>query len=317
MSTNATSADTSVNASNDELVSAATDLIEQFPDDADTDGDLPDTDEIVSRLDQMVNSYNVPLEEATRAARNHYLDVFGIEYDDLTLSETGGDAALDEVDSSGQWVSVMVKVVDLWEPTSDSIAQVGLIGDVTGRLKFTKWAKADLPELEEGAVYRFDNVVTSEYEGRYSINLNSRSSIEPVDDDIEVGDGAEELSIEAPMVAIQSGSGLIKRCPHEDCTRVLQDGRCAEHGEIAGEFDLRIKAVFDDGTTVQHAIFDKDATEAIADISIEDAKQQAMDALDTSVVANDLIDRLVGRYYRVSGRVVGKYLLVDEADPLA
>jgi replication factor A1 len=317
MSTNATSADTSVNASNDELVSAATDLIEQFPDDADTDGDLPDTDEIVSRLDQMVNSYNVPLEEATRAARNHYLDVFGIEYDDLTLSETGGDAALDEVDSSGQWVSVMVKVVDLWEPTSDSIAQVGLIGDVTGRLKFTKWAKADLPELEEGAVYRFDNVVTSEYEGRYSINLNSRSSIEPVDDDIEVGDGAEELSIEAPMVAIQSGSGLIKRCPHEDCTRVLQDGRCAEHGEVEGEFDLRIKAVFDDGTTVQHAIFDKDATEAIADITIEDAKQQAMDALDTSVVANDLIDRFVGRYYRVSGRVFGKYLLVDEAGPLA
>jgi len=317
MSTNATSADTSVNASNDDLVSAATDLIEQFPDDADTDGDLPNTDEIVSRLDQMVNSYNVPLEEATRAARNHYLDVFGIEYDDLTLSETGGDAALDEVDSSGRWVSVMVKVVDLWEPTSDSIAQVGLIGDETGRLKFTKWAKADLPELEEGAVYRFDNVVTSEYEGRYSINLNSRSSIEPVDDDIEVGDGAEELSIEAPMVAIQSDSGLIKRCPHEDCTRVLQDGRCAEHGEVEGEFDLRIKAVFDDGTTVQHAIFDKDATEAIADITIEDGKQQAMDALDTSVVANDFIDRLVGRYYRVSGRVVGKYLLVDEADPLA
>jgi len=314
---NATSADTSVNALNDELVSAATDLIEQFPDDADTDGDLPDTDEVVSRLDQMVNSYNVPLEEATRAARNHYLDVFGIEYDDLTLSETGGDAVLDDIDSSSRWVSVVVKVVDLWEPTSDSIAQVGLIGDKTGRLKFTTWAKADLPELEEGGVYRFDNVVTSEYEGRYSINLNSRSSIEPVDDDIEVGDDAEELSIEAPMVAIQSGSGLIKRCPHEDCTRVLQDGRCAEHGEVEGEFDLRIKAVFDDGTTVQHAIFDKDATDTISDITIEDAKQQAMDALDTSVVANDLIDRLVGRYYRVSGRVVGKYLLVDEADPLA
>jgi replication factor A1 len=42
-----------------------------------------------------------------------------------------------------------------------------------------------------------------------------------------------------------------------------------------------------------------------------------MDALDTSLVANDLTDALVGSYYRVSGRVIGKYLLIDEAAPLA
>ena len=317
MSTNVTPADSAVNASSDDLATAATSLIEQFPDAA-GNGNLPSVDDIVTRLDQMVNGYNVPLEEATRATRNHYLDVLGIEYDNLVLpSQSAGDTTLDEINTDGQWVSVTVKVVDLWEPTSDSIAQVGLIGDEGGRLKFTKWAKADLPELDADGVYRLDNVVTSEYEGRYSINLNSRSVIEPVDDDIEVGDNAEELTIEAPMVAIQSGSGLIKRCPHDGCTRVLQDGRCAEHGKVEGEFDLRIKAVFDDGVRVQHAIFDKEATKALADITIEEAKQQAMDALDTSVVANDLTDTLVGRYYRVSGRVIEKYLLVDEADPLA
>ncbi|WP_251344561.1 replication factor A [Haloplanus halophilus] len=315
MSTNATPPNSAVDASNDDLATAATDLIEQFPDDVESD--LPTVDDIVTRLDQMVNSYNVPLGEATRATRNHYLDALGIEYDDLALrSQNAGDAALDAIDTDGQWVTITVKVVDLWEPTSDSIAQVGLIGDETGRLKFTKWAKANLPELEDGGVYRLDNVVTSEYEGRYSINLNSRSTIERVDDDIEVGDNAEEMTIEAPMVAIQSGSGLIKRCPHEDCTRVLQDGRCAEHGTVEGVFDLRIKAVFDDGVSVQHAIFDQDATEALADTTIEEAKQHAMDALDTTVVANDLTDALVGRYYRVTGRVIGKYLLVDEADPL-
>lgn len=316
MSTNATPPNSAVDASNDDLATAATDLIEQFPDDVESD--LPTVDDIVARLDQMVNAYNVPLGEATRATRNHYLDALGIEYDALALpSQNAGDTTLDAIDTDGQWVTVTVKVVELWEPTSDSIAQVGLIGDKTGRLKFTKWAKADLPELEDGGVYRLDNIVTSEYEGRYSINLNSRSTIEPVDGDIEVGDNAEEMTIEAPMVAIQSGSGLIKRCPHEGCTRVLQDGRCAEHGTVDGEFDLRIKAVFDDGLSVQHAIFDQDATEALADTTIEEAKQHAMDALDTTVVANDLTDALVGRYYRVTGRVIGKYLLVDEADPLA
>jgi replication factor A1 len=303
--------------STDDLTEAATTLFDQFPDDVPADA-APSVEDIVSRLDRMVNSYKVPLEEATRAARNHYLDMLGIDYDDVgLLSRSSGDIALDAINTDGQWVTVTVKVVDLWDSTHDSIAQVGLIGDESGRLKFTKWTKADLPELEKGDIYRFENVVTSEYKGRYSVNLNSNSSIEPVDEDIEVGDDAEELDLEAPMVAIQSGSGLIKRCPHEDCTRVLKDGRCAEHGTVDGEFDLRIKAVFDDGVTVQHAIFDKGATEALAGITIEEAKQQAMDALDTSVVAQDLTADLLGRYYRVSGRAIGKYLLVDDAEQLA
>ncbi|WP_434084122.1 replication factor A [Haloglomus halophilum] len=292
-------------------------LFDQFPDDVAADA-APSVEDIISRLDRMVNSYKVPLEEATHAARNHYLDVLGIDYDDLDLpSRSSGKIALDAIDTDGQWVTVTVKVVDLWDSTHDSIAQVGLIGDESGRIKFTKWRKANLPELEEGDIYRFENVVTSEYKGRYSVNLNSNSSIEPVDEDIEVGDNTNELDLEAPMVAIQSGSGLIKRCPHEDCTRVLKDGRCAEHGKVEGEFDLRIKAVFDDGVTVQHAIFDKEATEALADITIDEAKQQAMDALDTSVVAQDLTADFVGRYYRVSGRAIGKYLLVDDAEQLA
>jgi len=34
---------------------------------------------------------------------------------------------------------MIVKVVELWEPTHDSIDYVGLTGDESGRLKFTKW----------------------------------------------------------------------------------------------------------------------------------------------------------------------------------
>jgi replication factor A1 len=313
MSSNAPPADTTVDVPNADLSEAATDILEQFPDDL--DGDLPTAEEVASRLDQMTNQYKIPLEEARRAAVSHYRDAFGLEYDDLEFpGQSGGDITIASVDQDEQWVDVTVKVVDLWEPTHDSIDQVGLIGDESGRLKFTKWAKAELPALEEGGVYKLSNVITSEYEGRYSINLNSRSTIEPVDGDIDVRADIEDVQLSVPMVAIQSGSGLIKRCPDEDCTRVLQNGRCAEHGDVEGEFDLRIKAVFDDGETVQYAIFDREATEAIAGITLNEAIEQAMDALDTSVVEDALIDALVGRYYQVEGSIVGRYLLVNEAE---
>jgi replication factor A1 len=315
MSSNATPAESTVTVSDADLSEAANGILEQFPDDL--DGDLPSAEEVASRLDQMTNQYKVPLDEARRAAVSHYRDVFGLEYDDLEFpGQSAGDVTLASVDQDEQWVDVTVKVVELWEPTHDSIDQVGLIGDESGRLKFTKWAKAELLTLEEGRVYKLSNVITSEYKGRYSINLNSRSNIEAVDGDIDVGADVQDVQLSAPMVAIQSGSGLIKRCPDEDCTRVLQNGRCSEHGDVEGEFDLRIKAVFDDGETVQYAIFDREATEAIGGITLEEAKEMAMDALDTSVVEDALIDALVGRYYSVEGPIVGRYLLVNEAEQL-
>mgnify|MGYP000625109915 FL=1 len=313
MSSNAKSADPTADVPDADLSEAATGILEQFPNDI--DGDLPSEEEVASRLDHMTNQYKVPLDEARRAAVSHYRDVFGLEYDDLEFpGQSAGDVTLSSVDQDEQWVDVTVKVVELWDPTHDSIDQVGLIGDESGQLKFTKWAKAELPALDEGSIYELSNVITSEYEGRYSINLNSRSNIEPVDGDIDVGADVKDVQRSAPMVAIQSGSGLIKRCPDEDCTRVLQNGRCAEHGDVDGEFDLRIKAVFDDGETVQYAIFDREATEAIAGITLEEAIEQAMDALDTSVVEESLIDVLVGRYYFVEGSIVGRYLLVNEAE---
>lgn len=297
--------------SGENLTEEAAGIVEQFPEDV----EAPTVEEIVERLDQLTNQYNVPVDEARRATTNHYREVLGLEYDDLAIpGRSSNPVELASINAEGKWIDFTAKVTQLWDPTHDSIAQVGLIGDESGTIKFTKWKKGELPTLEEGEVYQFDNAVTSEYQGRYSVNLNSRSSFKQLDTDIEVSDNATELT--AAMVDIQSGSGLIKRCPDEDCTRVLQKSRCSEHGEVDGEFDMRIKAVFDDGTDVQHAIFDKEATEALTGLSMEEAKQQAMDALDTSVVAQDFITDLVGRYYTVEGPVVGKYLLVNDATQL-
>ncbi|MDL5363574.1 replication factor A [Halalkalicoccus sp. NIPERK01] len=271
------------------------------------------TEEVESRLETLVSEYKIPAEEARRSVTNHYLDEAGLDRDALG-GGSNSEVQLAEIDAAEQWVDLTAKVVDLWEPRSDSIAQVGLLGDPSGTLKFTKWAKSDLPELEEGGVYRLENVVTDEYQGRYSVKLNRTTGITELDEELEVGN--DESEIEGALVDVQSGSGLIKRCPEEGCTRVLQNGRCSEHGEVEGEFDLRIKGVIDDGREVQEVIFDQEATEEVAGITLEEAKQMAMDALDTTVVADEIRSQLLGRYYRITGPTFGRYVLADAVEEL-
>ncbi|RBI64645.1 replication factor A [halophilic archaeon] len=287
----------------------AEEIQEQFSDHLDVT-----VDDVASRLDSLVNEYRVPMEEARRSVVSHYLDEAGLERDEIRSGGGTEEAQLADIDTDEQWLNVTAKVVDLWEPRSDAVGQVGLLGDESGTIKFTKWAKSDLPELEEGKVYRLGNVVTDEYQGDYSVKLNRTTTIEELDREMEVGDDSEE--IEGALVDIQSGSGLIKRCPHDDCTRVLQNGRCSEHGEVEGEFDLRIKGVLDDGVDVHEVIFDEGATEELTGISLDEAKQMAMDALDTTVVADEMREETLGHYYRVSGPTMGRYLLVDDMETL-
>ena len=288
--------------------SHAQDIHEQFSDSLDVT-----VEDVEDRLDTLINEYRVPVDEARRSVVNTYLDQAGMERDDLGGGSNEAVQAA-EVDAPDEWVDMTAKVVDLWDARSDAVAQVGLLGDESGTIKFTAWTKSDLPELEEGTVYRLNNLVTDEYEGRFSVKLNRTTTITEVDEEIEVGD--DDVTVEGALVDIQSGSGLIKRCPEEDCTRVLQNGRCSEHGEGEGEFDLRIKGVLDDGQEVHEVIFDQDATEELTGITLEAAQEMAMDALDTEVVADEMRGKVLGRYYRVSGPTLGRYLLVNEMDEL-
>jgi len=293
-----------------DLRTHAEEIHEQFSDQLDID-----VDDVAERLDTLVNEYKVPATEARRSVVNTYLDEAGMDRDQLGGGGGGNEQVdLADVDAPEEWVDIRAKVVELWDPRADAVAQVGLLGDETGTIKFTKWSKSDLPELEEGKSYSLRNVVTDEYQGRFSVKLNRTTTIEELDEEIEVGD--DSVEVEGALVDIQSGSGLIKRCPEEDCTRVLQNGRCSEHGEVEGEFDLRIKGVLDDGEEVTEVIFDEEATEKLTGITLEEAKEMAMDALDTTVVADEMRADILGRYYRVTGPTLGRYVLANEQEQL-
>jgi replication factor A1 len=287
-----------------ELRTHAAEIAEQFSDHVDVT-----EDEVETKLQQLVEEYQVPLDEATRSVRNSYLEEAGIERDEI--SQGGNERLLvNDIDQDEQWVDLRVKLVDLWDPRSDSISQVGLLGDESGTIKFVAFETSELEQLEEGQCYELSNVVTDEYQGTYSVKLNRTTTITEIDEEIEVGDNSE--TVEGALVDVQSGSGLIKRCPEENCTRVLQNGRCAEHGEVDGEFDLRIKAVLDDGHEVQDVIFNREATEKLTGIELDEAKQLAKDALDTTVVADEMRADILGRYFTVTGPTLGRYVLANE-----
>jgi replication factor A1 len=212
-----------------------------------------------------------------------------------------------EINEPGLWVDLKVKVAQLWETNSDAISQSGLVGDETGSIKFVKWSKAELPNLEEGKSYHLKNLVTDEFQGRFSVKLNRTSKIEPLDIDVEVGSQATEFS--GALVDVQKGSGLIKRCPV--CRRSLAKGVCSEHGKVEGTYDLRIKAVIDDGRRVQDILVNRETTERLVGLTLDEAKQMAMEALDHEVVRSMIENKLVGRYFSITGPRVDRYLLVE------
>jgi len=213
--------------------------------------------------------------------------------------------------AGGQWATVKGKVVQLWENSHESIEQAGLIGDPTGVIKFTNWASSELPDMEEGKSYMLKNVVVNEWGGKIQIQLNRSSSIEELDEDIKVGSLTSTYF--GAMVDIQTGSGLIKRCP--ECKRALVKGACPEHGKVKGEYDLRIKAVLDSGTSTQDILINRELTEELAGLSLNTAIAMAADALDPGVVLDNLKHELVGRYYTVTGHKLDRYILVDSISP--
>ena len=137
--------------------------------------------------------------------------------------------------------------------------------------------------------------------------MNRTSQIEPLDVDVEIGSQAAEFS--GALVDVQKGSGLIKRCPV--CKRSLAKGVCSEHGKVEGTYDLRIKAVLDDGRRVQDVLINRETTERLVGLTLDEAKQMAMEALDHEVVRSLIESKLMGRYFSIIGPRVDRYLLVE------
>ncbi len=246
-----------------------------------------------------------------------------LEDDPLAVPyEVGGEAELAELRSGDRARTIAVRVLECERRTIDgrdgeTEILSGVFGDESGRLPFTNWDPD--PAIEEGASVRIENAYVREFRGVPEVNVSEFSTVSPLEEPVVVGEDAPEMPIgEAvatggvydvqlvgDVLAVRDGSGLIQRCP--ECNRVIQKGQCRTHGEVEGVDDLRVKAILDDGTGTVTVVLDDELTETVYGGSLEDALEEAREAMDQEVVADRIRERIVGREYRVRG-----HLSVDE-----
>ncbi|ELY48768.1 Single-stranded DNA binding protein [Natronolimnohabitans innermongolicus] len=234
----------------------------------------------------------------------------------------GGDAQLADLRTGDRAATVEVDVLECERRTIDgrdgeTEILSGVFGDESGRLPFTNWDPA--PEIEDGGPVRIENAYVREFRGVPEVNVSEFSTVSALEREIEVGadtttmgvgeavhtGGIYDVELVGNVIAVRDGSGLIQRCP--ECYRVIQKGQCRTHGDVDGIDDLRVKAILDDGTGALTVVLDDELTEDVYDGTLEDALEQAREAMDQEVVADTIRERIVGREYRVRG-----HLSVDE-----
>ncbi|MFB6229473.1 MAG: Single-stranded DNA binding protein [Halobacteriales archaeon] len=231
--------------------------------------------------------------------------------------DVGGERDLIDLEPGDRGRSVEVRAVDVNERTIDgrdgeTEILSGVLGDDTARLPFTDWDPHGA--ISEGASLRIEDVYVREFRGVPSVNVSEFSTVTPLDQRVTVTNatrltvreavetgGAFDVEVEADIVGVRDGSGLIQRCP--ECGRMVQKGQCRTHGEVDAEDDLRVKAILDDGTGALTAILDAELTADIYGGGIEAAREAAKEAMDQEVVADAIREEIVGREARVRGNL--------------
>ena len=214
------------------------------------------------------------------------------------------------------YASLRVKFVEEWESKSERMMQSGLVGDETGRIKFVLWQDESKERLELGRVYEIINAKVNDFNGRLSISLNpSTYSADEPDVDIAVGTRLDEVS--GTIVQISKGSGLVRRCPVEGCNRVLSRQNFCPIHEIQNNFnyDLRIKGVVDDGHRAYNVLMNREVTEALSQMTMDQAIEIASNSpLGLEEIQTDLTEHLCGRYIKCFGNEFDGRIIVKSAE---
>lgn len=190
----------------------------------------------------------------------------------------------------------------------------GLIADGTGKVQFTSWNDFG---LKDGETVSVKNAYIRAWKGIPQINFGERTTVERIDEDIgvlssgptkktvedvmKVGGGLD-LTVTGTIVDIRTGSGLIRRCPQ--CKRSVLNDECTIHGHIEPVFDLRLKLTVDDGTGAISAILNRNDTEKITGMTLEQAIALSKEKGDMSAVANAMSSTLLLKKITITGNIM-------------
>lgn len=244
-------------------------------------------------------------------------------------------------------VIVTGRILDLRERTvstanGQKTLVEGELADETGRVSFSAWEPQNLPpEFKTDAVVRLRSAYVRAYRGVPNLNVNQYTQIDVLPKtempdaaslrqerpfhlgELEAAGGGEGILVEGVVLEVKKGSGIIERCPTQDagrmCNRVLQKKECRVHGKQAKPvYDMRIKAVLDDGYGAATFFAGRDVTEKILGKSLAQAQEQARDAMTVDVIQDELVEKLTARRVVLRGRAstdeFGLTLNADDVD---
>ena len=137
-----------------------------------------DRAKLEEKINRFVEEFSVPPAEAERSIIGDYARQFGMELPSAGPSKQDADSVIQisEIQAE-QWVTVEGQIVTLFPSRSPSVAQSGVITDSSGTMRFTVWAKANAPVMEQGKWYRLESAVADEYNGQVSLKVHSGTTI--------------------------------------------------------------------------------------------------------------------------------------------
>ncbi|CDK38259.1 hypothetical protein [Halorubrum sp. AJ67] len=225
-----------------------------------------------------------------------------------------------QLEEEGEWIEFIGTVIEAYDPSYSEMDQQGRLADDTGTVRFVSWQNSGFEtELVTGETYRFDPVVTTEFDGNIELKLTGTTQAERLegDDALDIDPDTYTETIEGVLVDFQDQMGLIERCPNETCRRVLQDPTvCPDCGEVESETDIRTKAVVDDGEDSWTVFLNAEQTDSLAQLSFEQAEQLVEKYDYTGVVKEYIVSQLHGEYIRFHGRDRGRSFNVSDFELL-
>ena len=283
-----------------------------------------DKETLTRELTLLIIEFKVPAEEARRSIiKKHSGEESKDTASNARVSEGAGQGAqavrlLKDIRNGDTGITVIANVLDPQHrdiTTSKGTMTVinGMLEDATAKIHFTSWI--DHNELFTAGTVVARNVYVNSFHGMPSVNIGDRTMVEPFGGripgyatrrcslaELNGGDGAYDIEAEGDIVSIRPGSGLIERCP--ECSRVMQKGQCRAHGKVDGIWDMRIKAILDDGTGSMICVFDRTLTKALIGIEMEELLGNGgPDSADERIRAS-----LIGLPFVVRGNVTrGEY----------
>lgn len=187
----------------------------------------------------------------------------------------------------------------------------GIIGDESGKAQFTSWHDF---KIKEGDVLRITGGYVKSWKGIPQLTFDSNATVKKMDKkkitvqnlksskmpmhELVEKRGALDVEVEGIVIDIRPGSGVVMRCP--DCNRVLMNDECSVHGKVKGNLDLRVKIVLDDGTGAVNSTLNRNLSEKLLGIKLEDVKNKSNDEL-----LNEINKKLFAHRLTLQGNALG------------